>query len=685
MRIGLAFGKREQKKIRLGLSMFIDDTGGITSIAFASALLVCLALVFALVSVAWISSRAYKTQSIADAASMAGENVVAKYTAIAQVVDASILSLGLSGLLCVGAGLVASCVPGLASAGSKLCDAGFKTLEVRKNFASSASEGLETTEKMLPVFAAMAASSCIQRNSSEAGNFVGSALLFPAQSQSNFGHLNNDVPSDELKAQSEQLQQISKDIEEIQSKAESSKKRAWEADCGGSPYSMRERAEHLAGLSEDINPFISSPTSWTFGIALKRARAYYRARYDQEIVKGNTAEELRDSAIRKAFYNFAYQELSKGFYKETVDGGVEMDLPRLPHNLEETKKTDLYLKPIWPCTYENGEKTIHAHSSCPGAIGESAGFASLQDLDSGVVHECQFCHFTSGDVGRVASASTNIDNGFEHYWKIVVEESEVYESSRQQIKDLQKRLSEAADKSTGLFQKALDALKVARPKLCPPGAWGCISFVRRGGSSPEFQGSLGTLEQTTFLSEGYAISGAVLAPDSSSTNNVLSSFFNQIERRGGLIGQVLDKAMSLWGTLLISYGDNATSWSSKLTEFLDNVDGVTGGSVGAKLQSVLKQIVVDAGLEPSDLRQMKPVLVNTESILKQAGFEKESTVRELVQKIPNTSDPVALARALGVFSLQYLPDKITIAKLSAPVLDIEIPLEIDVKRVFGDA
>lgn len=684
MRIGLAFGKREQKKIRLGLSMFIDDTGGITSIAFASALLVCLALVFALVSVAWISSRAYKTQSIADAASMAGENVVAKYTAIAQVVDASILSLGLSGLLCVGAGLVASCVPGLASAGSKLCDAGFKTLEVRKNFASSASEGLETTEKMLPVFAAMAASSCIQRNSSEAGNFVGSALLFPAQSQSNFGHLNNDVPSDELKAQSEQLQQISKDIEELQSKAESSKKRAWEADCGGSPYSMRERAEHLAGLSEDINPFISSPTSWTFGIALKRARAYYRARYDQEIVKGNTAEELRDSAIRKAFYNFAYQELSKGFYKETVDGGVEMDLPRLPHNLEETKKTDLYLKPIWPCTYENGEKTIHAYSFCPGAIGESAGFASLQDLDSGVVHECQFCHFTSGDVGRVASASTNIDNGFEHYWKIVVEESEVYESSRQQIKDLQKRLSEAADKSTGLFQKALDALKVARPKLCPPGAWGCISFVRRGGSSPEFQGSLGTLEQATFLSEGYAISGAVLAPDSSSTNNVLSSFFNQIERRGGLIGQVLDKAMSLWGTLLISYGDNATSWSSKLTEFLDNVDGVTGGSVGAKLQSVLKQIVVDAGLEPSDLRQMKPVLVNTESILKQAGFEKESTVRELVQKIPNTSDPVALARALGVFSLQYLPDKITIAKLSAPVLDIEIPLEIDVKRVFGD-
>lgn len=147
MRIGLPFGKDKHKKIKLGLSMFIDDKGGITSIAFASALLVCLALVFALVSVAWVSSRAYKTQSIADAASMAGENVVAKYTTIAQVIDASILSLGLSGLLCVGAGLVASCVPGLASAGSKLCDAGFKTLEARKKFATSACEGLEEIEK----------------------------------------------------------------------------------------------------------------------------------------------------------------------------------------------------------------------------------------------------------------------------------------------------------------------------------------------------------------------------------------------------------------------------------------------------------------------------------------------------------------------------------------------------------
>ena len=112
---------------------------------------------------------------------------------------------------------------------------------------------------------------------------------------------------------------------------------------------------------------------------------------------------------------------------------------------------------------------------------------------------------------------------------------EVYESSRQQIKDLRKKLSEAADKSTGIFQKALDALKVARPRLCPPGAWGCISFVRRGGSSPEFQGSLGTLEQSVFLPEGYAISGATLAPDSSSTTTFFQAFLTRLKGGEGLL------------------------------------------------------------------------------------------------------------------------------------------------------
>ena len=683
MLIGSRFGKKGHKKIHLGISLFIDDTGGMTSLAIASSLLVCLSLAFALVSAGWISLRAYKTQSIADAAALAGQNVVAKYTTIAQVVDASILSMGLSGLICVGAGLVASCIPGVTTIGSELCDAGFKTLEARKKFADSAVKGLEQTEKVLPVFAAYTASTSITKNSNNNGDFIGSALLFPQNSLSNFGHLDDEISSDDLKKNGEELQKISKTIDEIHQKMKDSKQRAWEADCGGSPYSMRERADHLAHLSPNLNKYISSPSSWTFEMALNRARAYYRARYSQETISTVSPDEFCNSAIRKMFYNFASQTLSKGFSKENIDGEVQIYLPRLPHNLEETKETSLYLDAIWPCTHEDGKRVIHAHTPCPGANGAAAGFASLQDLDSGGVSECSYCHLNSVAVGSVASASTNTTNGFEHYWRIVVEESEKYSELVRQLKDQQEQLRNVADTSSSLFSKAINQLKVTRPRLCPPGAWGCISVVKRNESSPQISGMLGYFEQKVSLPAGYAISGSVLAPDESLSSNVLSGFFSQIEKKGGLIGQSLNKIMGLWGHLLTSYGQAGQEWNTISTRFFDEIDGAFGGTVGHTLKHALQQIIKDAGLEPTDLRQVKPVLVNTEDILKQSGFAKESIIRDLVQKIPNSTDPLALAKSLGIWGSQFLPEKIVVATLVVPVLEIEIPLEIEVRKVFG--
>ncbi len=63
----------------------------------------------------------------------AGENVVAKYTTIAQVIRKHLESWVIR-IVSALSRIIASCVPGL-SAGPKLCDAGFKTLEVRKNFS----------------------------------------------------------------------------------------------------------------------------------------------------------------------------------------------------------------------------------------------------------------------------------------------------------------------------------------------------------------------------------------------------------------------------------------------------------------------------------------------------------------------------------------------------------------------
>ena len=93
----------------------------------------------------------------------------------------------------------------------------------------------------------------------------------------------------------------------------------------------------------------------------------------------------------------------------------------------------------------------------------------------------------SSAMGSVAAASTSIDNGFEHYWKTIVDESERYEAAREDLAEAQEQMRGLADEGASAFDRAMQALAVPRPKLCPPGAWGCVDGACRcrglGGDS----------------------------------------------------------------------------------------------------------------------------------------------------------------------------------------------------------
>ena len=81
----------------LGIGLFIGDEGGYTSVATAVALLVSISLVFTVTSVEWTVSRSADVQPVADACAMAGQNTIAAYYTVAQVLDACVLSMGLTG------------------------------------------------------------------------------------------------------------------------------------------------------------------------------------------------------------------------------------------------------------------------------------------------------------------------------------------------------------------------------------------------------------------------------------------------------------------------------------------------------------------------------------------------------------------------------------------------------------
>lgn len=681
---GPAIGPAIGPTIGPTIGAFIDDEGGYTTVAMAVALLVSLALVFSAASAQWLTSRSAQVQEVADAAATAGANSVAAYTTVAQTLDACVLSMGLTGIVACGAGFVASCVPALAAVGARLTASGTQVLEARRDFAQSAAAGLQKLESALPALVVANSASCVLANSGEGISYGGCAVPYPQRSQSDFSALDADVDDSSAEKLAEQLRGLAAEEKEAKKAADDAKERGWRADCGNNPsYCMYQRASSLAGLSGTENPHYATAGEWSFGAALMRARAYYAARLASCDVAGTSGEELTDSACRRAFYGFALGKVREGSYAEAADGSVSIDLPGLPHNTAETRETTLYTDCVWPCSDEEGGRVLHSDLACPGATGGYAGEASLAELEGGGVLPCGSCGMGVGNMGKTAAASTSIENGFEHWWREVVEASKDYEEARNREVEAKRKLKEKASEGADLFSRAIDALGVARPKLCPPGAYGCVAVVARGPGVSVPSELTASFVSSAQLPAGAAVSAASLAPDSSTAeNNVLASFFDGLAANDSLAGGLLDGVATLWGNLLVGYGSAYGSVSDAGGSFLDKLDGVLGGSVGSWLKGKLADVMKASRLEPVDMSLKKPGLVNTGEVLAKAGYDRAATVRSLIDALPDTGSAGDYVRALGLWAVdEFGEEEFTVAELKVPGTELKIPLKVNVRKL----
>lgn len=686
MRTGRPCGDRRRTLPSGGLDVFIGEDGGYTSVAVALALLVSLSLTCSLVSVAWLQNRSADVQAVADSTALAGTNVVASYATVATVLDSCVLTLGLAGMVTLGAGLVVSAIPGMAAVGASTVEAAGRVLDARGGFARSAAKGLKALEATLPLAIACRSAAVAQANEEGSAGYTGVAIPFPTQSQSDFSGLDAEVDASEAAAKAAELQQASERAREADARANEAKRAAWRADCVAQPRCLRERADVLAGLDASQNPSYAFE-DWTFGAALVRARSYYAARLLAEAPLSPSAEELTNSAVRRAFYEYALGQTRRGRYEELGDGRVEIELPSLPANTEQMRQTTLYTEACWPSTNEQAGPTLHSTADCAGARGASAGYVSLSQLDAGSVRRCGVCRMDSSAMGSVAAASTSIDNGFEHYWKTIVDESERYEAAREDLAEAQEQMRGLADEGASAFDRAMQALAVPRPKLCPPGAWGCVAVVTRGSEAVPSQITSAFLEEST-VPAGAAVSAATLAPDGDTEgNDVLVRSFEALsdelfEGDAGVLGSV----GALWSRLLEGYGAAMGNLDEAAGRVLDGIDGVFGTTVGSWLRDKLKQSIRDVGLEPADLRLRKPVVTNSQNVLDKAGYDHVSTAREFVGKLPDSADPSTLARALGQEVANELGEgEVTIAEIPIPGTDLAVPLTIDVGQLLGAA
>ena len=177
-------------------------------------------------------ARSAEVQEVADAAALAGSNCVAAFSTVYQVLDACVLSLGLSGVMVMGAGMVVSSIPFVQAKAPAILGVGRQLLTARKGFATSAATGLSRLEKVLPALIMANSASCVSANCRGGLEYVGCAVPFPQTSETDYSFLDDGIDGSELEESAEQLRDATAKKEEALKRADEAKRRAWTAERG---------------------------------------------------------------------------------------------------------------------------------------------------------------------------------------------------------------------------------------------------------------------------------------------------------------------------------------------------------------------------------------------------------------------------------------------------------------------
>ena len=601
---------------------FTKADGGFTTPAAAIALLLVLSLLFACMHGYRAGTQSGQIQYVADAGALAADNVVAEFVTAGQVVDALLFSCTMLGLTVYAVAAVAAFIPGGGGVAAQLSQVGGKILQFRDKMAKSAVKGLEQIQKALPAVAAARAAACIQANATASGvEYTGTAVTFPLSGVD--VRLPDDSEVEEaaadIEGRQEDIQEKSVARQQAQERLDSAKERAWRSDCGSGGMNMQERAAHLAGLSGAENPVYATVDAWSFSVPLRRAQAYYAARYRAEpgASYSGSPELVSESVARKRFYQYAQDEVAKGSVAHTSTGLELPSLVPLARNNQQVKQTELYTESVYPVSQRGNARTIHGYAGCPRYQEETpAGTASVRDEDQGAVQRCDVCKFSALTLGRVPSASTSISNGFEYHYRKVVEAADDYRAAAQELQQLDAELEKHKEHIENDLTKAAESLKGTRYDPQPPGRYGCVCIVYAPSA---FSGRLPFVEANDGLDARIAISGATLAADpSGDEGDVITDIASGLMPESVPGSSILHVALGAWGSMLRAYVGGADALESAFHEVLGAIP-LVGNDLSSWAADGFSSVLTSAGLEPPDLSTYKAVLVNTSHVLERDG------------------------------------------------------------------
>lgn len=697
----MPFKKRKRPFVpHKSLDAFLKDEEGSTTLSMVISLLVALALIFTSAQVYRINTIAAEVQDVADVAALAAENQVAEFMIAVQFCDAIILSLSLTGLVSTSLGIVALCIPPTTGLAKSLIEEGRHILSVRDDFAARAAEALNKLQRAVPYIAAVSAANVASQNSSnmDGSHYIGLALLVNMQGDliEIDGSNGEDEVLDKIDQDFESIKEKAQKAEDAAKKAQESKQRAYEHDCGNAPsYCMYERAEHLASMSGRDNPYFASIDTWSFANALDRAKAYYRSRLNSEVpTSGSTTERAR-SALRKLFYQYANDQISYAYVYESADG-FDAYFPHLPRNTSEMRQTRLYTSNVFPITQnQDGTQAMHAWSGCP-AIQSIVSWGSISLMEAEDMPICDTCSFSAASLGKVASASTSIENGFEHHYEIVATEAQNYQTAYEELNGPR---SEVQSEVSDLFSKIGDLFKSAfgkRIRAIPPGRYGAIAFVINVGSvsaAGDFQSSF--VKSEGMLGARAAVSAATLVgEDSDEGKTVINAFLDGLSTDGGAAVGAAGIVLDAWSFLLQAYTDGNDALVSSIKDALDSLPLVGPSGLGTWAAKKLSSFIEDLGLQPAEMCAFRAVLVNSAYVAERGedSFSRNyyAVKGRIVRAAAGVTDMFSLvlndAQAQALERIQSIDDTIQIASIELLGSGgISIPISIPLPRILKSA
>ena len=482
---------------------------------------------------------------------------------------------------------------------------------------------------------------------------------------------------------------------------EQAKERAWRADCADE-ICMRERAETLARLRGSENPRYADVDSWGFAVAIERAGAYYKARFDQEqgALCDASPELVGESVARKAFYRYAAATVAKGKVGVDAQGSELPQLEPLARNKEQMMATFLYTESVYPVCKTGKGRVLHAYEGCPAyKKGAAAGKAAVSAIESGEVSKCSQCKFSIVTLGRVPSASTSIGNGFEYYYRVVVEASSDYRAAARELVEGTGKLRDAAEEMQGSLKKALASLAGTRIDIQPPGRYGCVCIVVAERSNMDIGGSFAGGQAT--LGARVAISASTLAEDPAvDQSQALASLGAGLVPQECVSGSLAKTLFGVWGKALQAYSQGVTGVEDVVRSVLGSVP-LVGTELSTWVADGFNDVVVSSGLQPVQVKALKPVLVNSKDVLE---VDKSSLSNALLSakrgaelasevSVGELSNVVDLLKGLGFEeggtdandALVLATLSLSLANLGVGERDISISDAADLARVFAES